>query len=162
MDFTDQQQIKEYCLEALEITEQYGIHEGLSYLIGEKFYLVHKNLRKAENQARFAYEHEKEHGNNADPKGREDFKLSYALTISKTYRFRLARIKSLEKTQSQFIQEIKDFFDTQDIMEYLNSYPRLGAKQKSNDSPPSPMTTKDVLAEIDDILIVESMKKTFA
>lgn len=169
MDFTDHQQIKEYCQEALDITEQYGIHEGLAYLIGEKFYQVHKNLQKAKNQARFVYEHEKDGGADADPltMGGETFKLNYALTISENYRLRLARIRVLEKTQNQFVQEIKDSFDLHDIEEYLNTYPRLGAKQKSphnhlTQDASSAMTAKSVFAEVEDILVVESMKKLFS
>lgn len=169
MDYTDYHKIKEYCIEALDLTEQYGLSEGLSFLIGEKFYQVHKSLRKAQNQARFVYERERTTGDKNDPltQGGESFKLNYALTVSENYRLRLAKIRILEKTQDQFVQEIKDFFDIHDIQDYLNTYPRMGAKQKSplgenlfleeNTS----MTSQDIFSEVDDILIVESMKKLF-
>ena len=168
MDYTDHQKIKDYCMEALDITEQFGLSEGLSFLIGEKFYQVHKNLRKAQNQTRFIYEQEKNIGEN-DPLvlGGESFKLNYALTVSENYRLRLARIRLLEKTQKQFVQEIKDFFDVRDIQEYLNSYPRMGTKQKSTHAEfqiqeeAPPMTSKDIFSEVEDILIAESMKKLF-
>lgn len=169
MDYTDYHKIKEYCMEALDLTEQYGLSEGLSFLIGEKFHQVHKGLRKAQNQARFVYDREKISGDENDPLtlGGESFKLNYALTVSENYRLRLAKIRMLEKTQEQFVQEIKDFFDVRDIQDYLNTYPRMGAKQKSflgenllhEDN--SPMTSQDVMSEVDDILIVESMKKLF-
>ncbi len=170
MDYTDYHQIKEYCMEALEITEHFGIQEGLSFLIGEKFYHVHRKLRKAQSQARFAYDHAKNSESENDPLGLDgrSFKLNYALSLSENYQIRLARLRMLEKTQNKFVQEIKDSFESHDIQEFLNTYPSLGNKQKSphleHQSLDSalPMTSKEVFSEVEDILMVESMKKVFA
>lgn len=167
MDFIDYQQIKEYCQEALDITEQYGPQEGLSFLIGEKFCEVCRDLKKFQNQVKFVYGGNRE---GADPleMGGKSFKLSYNLTISENYRLRLNRVKTLEKARDQFAQEIKDLFDTSDIQDYLNSYPRFGGCEKpastnrESADKVSSMTVKDVFSEVEDILMVEEMKKLFS
>ncbi|MBI4384435.1 MAG: hypothetical protein HY579_10430 [Nitrospinae bacterium] len=168
MDFIDDQQIKEYCQEALDIAEQFGLHEGLSYLIGEKFCEVYRDLKRFQGQVKYVYGANRQ-TEAMDPleMGGKAFKLNYNMTISENYRRRLNRVKALERAKTQFVREIKELFDIIDIQDYLNSYPRLGGNDRS--APPgknspekvSSMTAKDVFSEVEDIFIVEDMKKLF-
>ena len=86
MDSLDYHQIKGYCREALEITDEYGVHDGLSYLIGEKFCPLIVALKQAESKTKYLYNSEEEDaiynptGNN-DPMIREN----YSLTVQGTY-----------------------------------------------------------------------------
>ena len=45
MDCSELDQINDYCEKALERFDQYGVKEGLSFLIGEKFYNVFLQLK---------------------------------------------------------------------------------------------------------------------
>ena len=49
IDCPNLDQIKDYCEEALERTDQYGIEDGLSFLIGNKFYEVFQQLREEQS-----------------------------------------------------------------------------------------------------------------
>ena len=49
------EQIRGYCEEALDITGQQGVEDGLAFLIGRKFSRVYYQLKSAHNKLRFLY-----------------------------------------------------------------------------------------------------------
>jgi len=167
MKFIDPVQIKEYCFEALETAENHGVTEALDFLIGEKLFRLFRELKKNQNKVQFVYGAESMNvpeAGNMDPK---TYQLNYQFTINETYRKHLANIRVLEKILDQFIHEIKDTFELNDIRDYLDSYPRMGGKPDSPLGEPggaekvSSFSKEDVLAEVDDILTAEDMKKLF-
>lgn len=162
-------QIKEYCEEALEITDRLGVHEGLSFLVGKKFCRVLHSLRQAQNKSKFLYCDEND-GESEIPfmEGGQELKLSYALTLQSKYKELLEEIQSLEMIRDEFVREIKDSFELQDIQDYLEGYPRLGFSRQQNDSiehlkvnVASRMDKEEILLEVDDIFMVEEVKKLF-
>lgn len=163
-------QIKEYCEEALEITDRLGVNEGLAFLVGKKFCRVLYSLRRAQNKAKFLYgsEYYSEDGIPFLASGR-DMELNYALTLQNNYKELLEGIRSLDITRDEFIREIKDCFELEDIKDYLNDYPRLGFSRQKQDSHDhfkvdvaSILDTDEIFLEVDDILMVEELKKLFA
>ena len=160
--------IRNYCEEALNISEQQGVQDGLAFLIGEKFSLVYYQLKTAHNKLKYLYpDSTPENQNNPIPKGNKTLQLSYALTINENYRGVFERVDLLEKALEQFIEEIKESFSLENIQDYLNSYPRLAFKENSsfdnivslNES--SLMTAEDIFSEVEDILIIDEMKNLF-
>lgn len=166
-EMMNEDQIKDYCEEALEITDRHGVYEGLSYLIGEKFSLVLSEIKKTQSQVKFIFQENQKEGNQSMSEGWKDksLKLNYDLTVHDNYRQQVKKLKSLEKTKENFVLEIKESFDPNDIQDYLNSYPRLRISETSpftegsHKGKVSQMTTEDVFSEIQDILFVEEMKK---
>ncbi len=163
-------QIKEYCEEALEITDKLGVNEGLAFLVGKKFCRVLHSLRKAQNKAKFLYGSEY-YSEDGIPflAGGQDLKLNYALTLQSNYKELLEEIRSLEVTQDGFVREIKECFELEDIKDYLNDYPRLGFSRQKQDSQDhlkidaaSILDTDEIFLEVDDIFMVEEVKKLFA
>ena len=51
----ENEQIQEYCEEALKVSKVKGIQNGLSYLIGEKFRRSFLQLKKARKKLQFLY-----------------------------------------------------------------------------------------------------------
>lgn len=160
--------IKGYCEEALNITEEQGVHDGLAFLIGEKFSLVYYQLKTAYNKLKYLYpDSTPGNQNNPIPKGNKTLQLSYSLTINENYRSVFERVDLLEEVLEQFIEEIKESFPLENIQDYLNSYPRLAFKGNSspdnivslNES--SPMTAEDIFSEVEDIIINYEMKNLF-
>ena len=161
------QQIKSYCEEALMIAEQEGIHEGLAFLIGEKFSRNLNDLNKVRDKLKFLYPEKPMSENFPDSFDEESFRISYALTVNSNYRELLEKIDHLEKFQKLFIREIRSTFDLEDIILYLASHPRLGFKQKSfimedtGMEEKLPFSAEELLSEAEDIFLVEKMKKIF-
>ncbi|MFQ5443261.1 MAG: hypothetical protein ACE5EK_01470 [Nitrospinales bacterium] len=163
----DEDQIRDYCEEALEITDRHGVYEGLSYLIGEKFSLVLSEIKKTQSQVKFIYQENQKEERSSISEGWKDksLKLNYSLTVHDNYRLQLKKLKSLEKTRACFVIEIKESFDPNDIQDYLNSYPRLRINETSpftehsSKGKVSQMSTEDIFSEVQDILFVEEMKK---
>jgi hypothetical protein len=93
--------------------------------------------------------------------------LSYALTVRSNYGDQLEKLDRLETTRGNFIQEIIKTFNAQEIQGYLNSHPRLGLKQKSILNEEGELeenlefSAENVLSEVEDIFLVEAMKKLF-
>ncbi|MFQ5451834.1 MAG: hypothetical protein ACE5E9_14510 [Nitrospinaceae bacterium] len=163
----DSKQIKNYCRKAQDIASENGIQAGLSFLIGEKFAWNFYELRKMQNKLKFLYPERDPFGKTPLSVGEQSLKLSYALTLSDNYREILEKIDLLKKKQKHFIREIKESFDSQDIEDYLDSYPRLAFKQKSmaNEKGETEEEIRylkeDVLSEAEDILIINELKKLF-
>lgn len=162
------EKIKGYCEEALNITEQQGVQSALAFLIGEKFGLIYYQLKTAHNKLKFLYPDSAPGSQNSSiPQGNRALQLSYTLTISENYKGVFEQVDLLEKMLDQFVEEIRESFLLQDIQEYLNSYPRLAFK--GNSSPDDmdflkedpTMTAQDIFSEVEDILIVNEMKKLF-
>ena len=160
--------IRNYCEEALDIAEQQGVHDGLAFLIGEKFSLVYYQLKTANNKLKYLYpDSTPGTPNNPILKENKALKLSYTLTINENYRDVIEQIALLEEVLRQFIEEIKESFSLENIQDYLNSYPRLAFKEHSPADKivllekSSPMTAGDVFSEVEDILIIDEMKNLF-
>ena len=90
--------IRDYCKEALSITEEQGIQEGLAFLIGEKFSLVYYQLKNAHNKLKYLYPGSTQ-ANQKNPilKGNKTLQLSYTLTINENYRSVFERVGLLEE-----------------------------------------------------------------
>ena len=169
MDSLDYHQIKGYCREALEISDEYGIDDGLSYLIGEKFCPLIVAVKQAESKTKYLYSTEEEAAiynpvSNNDPEIQEN----YSLTVESTYQKSLERLEDLKHLRTDFISEIKEAFEPSDIRDFLESYPRLGFKDKkqpfweqSLDEDADNLEIEDVMSEVDDIFMVEEIKKYF-
>lgn len=169
MKSTLSDQIQEYCEEALVITDKYGPREGLSYLVGKKFCRVLRSLREAQNKTKFLYA-EDIHGFGESALEGDDQGLEHsnALNLKNNYQELQDEIRSLQSLNDEFIREIKDCFERQDIEDYLNSYPRLGfhGEEQGADGPSiSPDTVRldkaDIFSEVQDIFLVEEIKKLF-
>ncbi len=167
MDPLHPEQIKDLCEEALDITEQDGVDEGLSFLIGTKFCQVYRKLQVLQSKLKFVYDFDPQEALQSVKQDSNAYKLNFAMTVNDNYQKQLDEIKSLRKTKDQFVSEIQNAFESHDIAEYLNSYPRLGIKEKSGlydwdeSQKNADLSKEDVLAEVDDILIVEDFKKIF-
>jgi len=160
--------IRSYCEEALNISEQQGVKDGLAFLIGEKFSLVYYQLKTAHNKLKYLYpDSTPKNQDNHIPKGNKTLQLSYTLTINENYRSVFERVGLLEEALEQFIEEIKESFSLENIQDYLNSYPRLAFKENSSPDnmvslgESSPMVAEDVFSEVEDILIIDEMKNLF-
>jgi len=170
MDSLDYHQIKGYCREALEITDEYGMHDGLSYLIGEKFCPLIVAMKQAESKVKYLYNPDEKDSIHepfikSDPTVRE----SYSLTVENTYQQSVERLEDLKHLRDDFIVEIKEAFELSDIQDFLESYPRLGFKDKKQpfweqalqEGDADTLEFEDILSEVDDIFMVEEIKKYF-
>jgi hypothetical protein len=161
------QRIKDYCREALEIANQSSIHEGLDYLIGEKFGQRFLELKKLQNKLKFLYPDDGRDESHPLTLGGRDFKMSYTLTLKENYRAHLKKASQLRKTLSEFAVEIKGWFDLEDIGDYLATYPRLhrldtavsGDEQFFMEE--ASLSSEEVFQEVEDIFLVEEMKRLF-
>ena len=169
MKSTLSDQIQEYCEEALVITDKYGPQEGLSYLVGKKFCRVLRSLREAQNKTKFLYAddiHSFEENSLKSEEQRQEQR--YAPDLKNNYKELQEEIRSLQSLSDEFIREIKDCFERQDIEDYLNSYPRLGSHREEQgvDGPAESSDTvrldkADIFSEVQDIFLVEEIKKLF-
>ena len=160
--------IRNYCEEALNITQRQGVQDGLAFLIGEKFSLVYYQLKTAYNKLKYLYPDAAPRGQaNRISKGNKSLQLSYIITVNENYREILERVDHLEKVIDKFIGEIKVSFSLENIRVYLNSYPRLALKGDSSKSDMdcakegSQMTVGDIFSEVEDILIIDELKNLF-
>lgn len=160
--------IKAYCEEARKIEAHEGTGEGLAFLIGEKFSRILSEINKCQNKLKFLYPEKSPFENVPPSMGEQSLKLSYALTVSSNYGDHLEKLDRLETTRENFIIEIKNTFEPKEIQDYLSSHPRLGLKQKSilndeaeqEDNPE--FSAENILSEVEDIFLVEAMKKLFS
>lgn len=170
MDSLDYHQIKGYCREAQEISDEYGVDDGLAYLIGEKFCPLIVALKQAESKTKYLYSSEEK---NAiyNPAGKNDREIqeNYSLTVENTYQKSLERLEDLKQLRDDFISEIKEAFEISDIQDFLESYPRLGFKDKKQpfweqsleEDDADSLEIEDIMSEVDDIFMVEEIKKYF-
>lgn len=168
MESLDYHQIKDYCREAQALADTYSPHDGLSFLIGEKFYSLFTALRQAEAKVQFLYNtKEVQPATTPLESGNVEIQEGYMLAIQNNYEKALEKIEDLTQLRDDFIGEIKEAFELSDIQDYLNSYPRLGIHEleatsqviSKKESPP--LEFKDVMTEVDDIFLVEEIKKHF-
>ncbi len=164
MNELDSESIKDFCEEALEIADQYGAEEGLSFLIGKKFFEVLRDLKEVQNKSKFLVPVEVTPTFGLELDKRKNLNLSMTSAQNQNYGEYLAKIENLQKTTKLFVKEVKETFDANDIEDYLVSYPALGEEELSaldaNDSS-NLMSVDDALNEIRDIFYIEEMKKMF-
>ncbi len=159
--------IKTYCEEARKIAGLEGTSEGLAFLIGEKFSRILHEINKCQNKIKFLYPKKNPFGEVPASLGEQSLKLSYALTVSSNYGDHLEKLNRLETTRDAYIQEIKKTFALKEIQDYLNAHPRLGWKQKSIPYEEADLeenlgfSVENLLSEVEDIFLVDSMKKLF-
>lgn len=166
MESLDYHQIRDYCRTAIDMADELGAYDGLSFLIGEKFYSLLLALKQAEAKVEFLYNADE--GQPADaplPQNNPEIKQGYLLAIQNNYQKALDRIEDLSHLRNDFVEEIKEAFDIEDIREYLESYPRLGGNESefgiSLKDDEKPMEVKEVMSEIDDIFLVQEIRKLF-
>ncbi|MZH05601.1 MAG: hypothetical protein F3743_09415 [Nitrospinae bacterium] len=153
----DNAQIKEFCEEALKVSETKGIQNGLSYLIGEKFGRSFLQLKKARQKLQFLYPSEEASDNHPLNKGGRTLKMSYALAIQEHYSTPLEQVKHYELFLKDFVAAIKNTFSQEDIRNYFDSSPQLSPEEEGS----SDLDFSDVLQEAEEILAVEEIKRLF-
>jgi len=169
MESLDYHQIKGYCREALEISDEYGVNEGLTYLIGEKFCPLIVAVKQAESKTKYLYNPDEENAiYNPSGKGDLEVQENYSLTVGSTYQKSLEQLEDLKHLRKDFIFEIKEAFELSDIQEFLESYPRLGFKDKKQpfweqtlEEDADSLEIDDIMSEVDDVFMVEEIKKYF-
>lgn len=160
-------QIKAYCAEARKIAELEGITEGLAFLIGDKFSRNLYELTKCQNKLKFLYPGKDPFQKVPASLGEKSLRLNYALTISSNYGDTLEKMDRLDEIQKNFIREIKAVFDPKEIQDFLSSHPRLGFKERlvfneeTGREEEIEFSAEDILSEVEDIYLVETMKKLF-
>lgn len=164
MNELDSESIKDFCEEALEIADQYGAEEGLSFLIGKKFFEVLRDLKEIQNKSKFLIPIEDNPNLTLELDKRRNVSLSMTSAQNQSYGDFLEKIESLKKISKLFVKEVKETFDANDIEDYLASYPILGKEELSAldaDDSLSFMSVDDTLNEIRDIFYIEEIKKMF-
>ncbi|MGP0567097.1 hypothetical protein ACTRW9_13365 [Nitrospina sp. 32_T5] len=168
MESLDYHQIRDYCRTAVDMAEELGAYDGLSFLIGEKFYSLILALKQAEAKVEFLYnagETGEDEAVESPLSGNTEIHQGYLLAIQNNYQKALEKIEDLSHLRNDFVEEIKEAFELDDIREYLESYPRFGGNESelgiSLKEDDQPIEYKDVMSEIDDIFLVEEIKKLF-
>ena len=155
----ENEQIQEYCEEALKISKVKGIQNGLSFLIGEKFRRNFLQYKKAREKLQFLYPNEEASNDHPLDKGGRALKMSYALTIQEHYSIPLEQVKHYELFLKEFVVGIKNTFSLKDIQNYFNSSPHLGPLDQGVSN--SDLDFANVLQEAEEILATEDIKKLF-
>jgi hypothetical protein len=153
----ENEQIQEYCQEALKIAEEKGAKDGLSFLLGEKFGRTFLQLKKAREKLQFLYPREEASEDHPLNKGGRALKMSYALTIQEHYSTPLEQVKHYEFFLKEFVIAIKKTFTTADIQSYFDSSPKFDSGD--NESSNQAMDYSDVLLEAEEILALEDIKR---
>lgn len=156
---TENEKIREYCREALEISGQQGAQNALSFLIGEKLQRSFSQLKKARQKLRFLYPGEEASENHPLDKGGRALKMSYALAIQEHYGAALEQARHSELFLKEFVSAVKNSFSADDIRSYFQSSPRLDPGGQKQSGPE--MDCADVLREAEAILALEDIKKLF-
>ena len=155
------EQVKEYCQEALRIAEREGTHASLAFLIGEKFGLNFRLLRKARQKLQFLYPSNDMSEDHPLNQGGRTLKMSYALTVQEHYSIPLEQVKHLETLLADFSKAILNTFSQDEIKNYLESSPGIGIDPKAVEAPESEteFSVDDLLLEAEEILALEDIKK---
>ncbi len=162
------EKIKDYCEEALTISKEQGVQDGLTFLIGEKLSLIYFQLKNERNKLKFLYpdnlsRKEESHALMQN----KSLQMSYTLTINENYKGVFEQVDYLEKSLDLFVNEIKRSFSLKSIQDYLSSFPRLAFKEESPAGVTDPseesssMTTQNIFSEVEDILTVNEMHSLF-
>jgi len=169
MESLDYHQIRAYCKEAQEIADEYGVEDALSYLIGEKFSPLLSALKKAEAKVKYLYNRE-DVASDGNPlsEGGVTLRAGYSLAVETHYQNSLEALKDLKHLRDDFLGEMKEAFEISDIRDFLDSYPSLGSKTQKQvyqddliDSDRGELGVEDLFSEIDDLFMVEEIKKLF-
>ena len=155
----ENEQIQEYCEEALKVSKMKGIQNGLSYLIGEKFRRSFLELKKARKKLQFLYPSEETSNVHPLDKGGRALKMSYALTVQEHYSVPLEQVKHYELFLKEFVIGIKNTFSLKDIQNYFDSSPQLGPLDQGLSN--SDLDFANVLQEAEEILATEDIKRLF-
>ena len=155
----ENEQIQEYCEEALKVSNMKGIQNGLSYLIGEKFRRSFLELKKPRKKLQFLYPSEETSNVHPLDKGGRSLKMSYALTIQEHYSIPLEQVKHYELFLKEFVVCIKNTFSLKDIQNYFDSSPQLGALEQGSSN--QDLDFAIVLQEAEEILATEDIKRLF-
>ena len=155
----ENEQIQEFCQDAITISEQKGVQNGLSFLIGEKFGRVFLQLKKTREKLQFLYPSEDQTQNHPLNKGGRALKMSYAMAIQEHYSTPLEQVKHFELFLKEFADAIKNNFSANDIKQYFESSPKLGGYEEAVSN--SELDYSDVLQEAEEILTLEEIKKMF-
>ena len=155
----ENEQIQEYCEEALKVSKMKGIQNGLSYLIGEKFRRSFLELKKARKKLQFLYPSEEPSNVHLLDKGGRALKMSYALTVQEHYSVPLEQVKHYELFLKEFVIGIKNTFSLKDIQNYFDSSPQLGELEQGSSNQDLGFAT--VLQEADELLATEDIKRLF-
>ena len=153
----ENEQIQEYCQEALKIAELKGTPNGLSFLVGEKFGRTFLELKKARQKLQYLYPREEASEDHPLNKGGRALKMSYALTIQEHYSTPLEQVKHYEFFLKEFVIAIKKTFTTADIQSYFDSSPKFDSCD--NESSNVDIDYSDVLLEAEEILSLEDIKR---
>lgn len=163
----EDQYIKNYCNEALDISEKTGIRDALAFLFEEKFCPKYSAFKKVQNKLKYLYPDDNVDGSNPLLLGGSSLKMSYAITLNENYQEMLEQFEYLNYSLVIFIREINSAFNKNDILEYLNSYPRMKFRQQSmiyEELEPEQDTffsISDLVAEAEDVLFIEDIKNLF-
>ena len=155
----ENEQIQEYCEEALKVSKMKGIQNGLSYLIGEKFRRSFLELKKARKKLQFLYPSEETSNVHPLDKGGRALKMSYALTVQEHYSIPLEQVKHYELFLKEFFVGINNTFSLKDIRNYFDSSPQLGSLDQGLSN--LDLDFSNVLQEAEEILTIEDIKKLF-
>jgi len=162
------EKIKNYCQTALEISYRDGVQGALAFLIGEKFSMKFQELKKRQSALKFLYPNEKHGDDHPLSLGGRAFKLSYALTLTDNYKGTFKKVAVLKTDVKNFAREILQRFELAEIEKYLNSYPRLAIQDETSINEEEflldgekPITSEEIYSEVEDIFLVEEMKKLF-
>ncbi|MGV7222260.1 MAG: hypothetical protein ACQ9MH_12110 [Nitrospinales bacterium] len=169
MKSTLSDQIREYCEEALRTADKHGVHEGLSYLIGNKFCRVHRSLQEAQNKTKFMYSDDIVHERDSALSDDElEVEISYSPAPNEKYLELQEEILELQSLRDEFVKEIKDCFELQNIEDYLNGYPRLDFHNEEEEPADSVLSSdtirmdkSEIFSEVEDIFLIEEIKKLF-
>ena len=155
----ENEQIQEYCEEALKVSKMKGIQNGLSYLIGEKFRRSFLELKKARKKLQFLYPSEETSNVHPLDKGGRALKMSYALTVQEHYSIPLEQVKHYELFLKEFVIGIKNTFSLKDIQNYFDSSPQFDSLDQELSN--SDLDFTNVLQEAEEILATEDIKRLF-
>jgi hypothetical protein len=153
----ENEQIQEYCEEALKIAEVNGTPNGLSFLVGGKLGRTFLQLKKARQKLQYLYPREEASEDHPLNKGGRALKMSYALTIQEHYSSPLEQVKHYELFLKEFVTAIKKTFTTADIQSYFDSSPKFDSSD--NESFDENISYSDVLMEAEGILTLEDIKR---
>jgi len=168
MEQMDYNNIRSWCHEAQSYADELGVEEALSYLIGERFSPLLKSLKQARTQVKYLYTEQDRPVVQSLAKKDQAFRTGYMLAVETNYKEHLEQISYLERLLRDFIQEIKEAFDEQDVLEYLETYPRLSARPEdflaldSLQTPgPETLDGKELMAEVEDIYLADEIRRLF-
>jgi len=155
--FIDKDQLEKWIEASENIKEGFGLKKALGYLIGEKFYNLVRQLQFSQKMM----------GNIDKKKQSPDYKatLENASGGEDAYEKYKKEIILLKKEIDKFTALIKDFCNPDEIKQYFDSNPRLGAmghictEEEHNFFIKHGAVERSVDTEIDDALILWEMMK---